>query len=74
MIKDIETSKVDSSAISEVGYDPESKTLRIVFPSGAIWDYVNVSQQRYDAFIGAPSIGSYFAKQIRGEFLGNRVD
>jgi hypothetical protein len=70
----IEMQRVDSSAVAELGYDPETKTLRVVFPSGAVWDYSNVSQQRYDALVGAPSIGKYYSKEIRAGYLGKRVD
>jgi len=60
--------QVDSSAIRSMGYDPESRTLEVEFQSGSVYDYFGVSSRLWKSFQGAPSKGSFFAREIRGRF------
>ena len=62
-----------SSNITSVGYDPQSETLEIEFTSGSVYQYYNVPQSIYDAFLKAPSAGQFFAYQIRNAFPYSRV-
>ena len=62
-----------SSNIVSFGYDASSETLEIEFMSGAIYQYYNVPQPIYDAFLAAPSAGKFFAHQIRNAFPYSRV-
>lgn len=69
-MKPIPMMSVTSSQINSVGYHADSKTLAIEFKSGAEWDgshyrYANVEQETYDGLMKAPSVGSYFYKNIR---------
>lgn len=65
---------VSSSNISEVGYDPETKTLRVKFKKGGMWDYFDVSAEEHEAFISAPSIGKHFLSNIRFDKAGQSVN
>ena len=56
---------VKSSAISEIGYDKELKTLSVRFLHGGQYDYPNVPEEEFKRFVGAPSIGRYYNKYIR---------
>lgn len=60
---------VQSSQIHSAGYSPEHKTLALVFKNksglSAEYQYPNVSQEQYDAFKGAESLGSHFGKHIK---------
>ncbi len=61
---------VDSSQISEVGYDAASKTLGIRFKAGSRsaaseYHYSNVPPMVHRAMITAESVGEYFAEEIR---------
>lgn len=60
--------KVNSSAISEIGYDRTKGTLRIVFNSGSKYDYIGVSEAEYKNFVSAPSIGRYYNMKIRSNY------
>jgi hypothetical protein len=64
---------VSSSNIVSVGYDAPSETLEIEFMSGSVYQYYNVPQSIYDAFIAAPSAGQFFAYQIKNAFPYSRV-
>ena len=50
---------VQSSMISSVGYDVAKKVLRVVFDSGAVWEYSGVPKKVYDDLLAAGSKGSY---------------
>ncbi len=51
--------------ITEVGYDPETQTLEILFSSGGIYSYAAVPPEIHDKLIHAESPGSYFAIHVR---------
>lgn len=58
---------VESSNIKAIGYDPDSQTLHVEFKSGGKYEYSDVSAEEHQKFIGAPSVGSHFAKHIRAK-------
>lgn len=64
---------VSSSNIVSAGYDAPSETLEIEFMSGAVYQYYNVPQSIYDAFIAAPSAGQFLSFQIKNAFPYSRV-
>lgn len=47
---------VSSSRISSVGW--ENNVMEVGFPDGAVYQYYNVSQTEYNAFLNSPSLGS----------------
>lgn len=60
---------VDSSALSAVGYDVDSKTLAVRFnSSGKLWHYIGVTPNDYQALMKSDSIGRAFSKDIKGQF------
>jgi hypothetical protein len=69
----MERKSVASSAIAEVGYDPETKVLEVGFPSKAVWRYADVPQEVFDKFMRAESLGRFFASDIRANYKAERV-
>lgn len=63
-MKQIDTHKVTSSQIAEIGWSND--TLRVVFARGGVYDYSDVSEELYRKFENADSIGSFFYKNIKG--------
>lgn len=59
---------VNSSNINSVGYDIRTKTLRIEFHGGSIYEYYNVPEHVYAALMSAPSHGSYFHQNIKNNY------
>jgi hypothetical protein len=59
---------VKSSNLRAVGYDATSQTLEIEFTSGVAWAYVDVPPEAHSELMAADSVGSYFARNIRGKF------
>lgn len=62
----IHMTPVESSQIKSIGYDPAHQTLAIVFTRGeAEYHYPNVTQDQFDAFKGADSLGVHFGKHFK---------
>lgn len=60
---------VTSSNIEAVGYDTDAQTMAVQFKGGKPpYHYANVPADVHEAFMAAESIGSHFAKFIRGNF------
>ena len=57
--------KVDSSNLASVGYDPAKQILEIEFNHGGIYQYFDVPLDEYDGLMAADSHGSYFYHNIR---------
>jgi hypothetical protein len=56
---------VDSSAVSEVGYDADRHVLRLEYTNGRIYDYFNVPQTAYDELLAAESVGEFVNLDIK---------
>lgn len=64
---------VTSSNIVSIGYDLGSSTLEIEFKDGRIYQYFDVPEAIFHDLIGAPSVGSYFHREVRGRFQYARL-
>ncbi|WP_374445818.1 KTSC domain-containing protein [Epilithonimonas sp.] len=62
-----------SSVINSYAYLEDKKTLRIVYQSGAVYDYLNVSQKIFEEFRSAFSKGVYLNKIIKPKFKFKKV-
>ncbi len=60
--------KVNSTNLSAVGYDSETKILTIEFNDGGLYEYYDVPQNIYDELMSAPSKGSFFHRFIRNTY------
>jgi len=61
----MQRTRVSSSNIASVGYDPESQVLEVEFHGGGVYRYSSVPARVYDAFLRAPSKGSYFHSHVK---------
>ena len=64
---------VSSSNIVSAGYEPSSETLEVEFANGGVYQYYNVPQSIYEAFLAAASKGQFFNSQIKDRFPYARV-
>jgi hypothetical protein len=60
---------VKSMNLAEVGYDPLTTTMEVVFCADRRWVYTykHVGMIKFVKLITAPSIGQYFDKHIRAK-------
>lgn len=61
----MEMVRVNSSAISAVGYDPVTNRMKITFKQGKTYDFCRVPLNSYQGLINAPSKGGYFDRVIK---------
>jgi len=62
-----------SSVINRYSYLEDKKILRIVYQSGAVYDYLNVSQNIFDEFRSAFSKGIFLNKVIKPKFKFRKI-
>jgi hypothetical protein len=60
--------RVNSSAILSVGYDVNSRRMKIQFQQGHSYDFCNVPQNIYDGLMRAASKGVYYNDNIKDRF------
>ncbi len=63
-----------SSVINRFSYQEDKKILRIVYQSGAVYDYLNVSQNIFDEFKSAFSKGVFLNKVIKPKFKFKKIN
>lgn len=64
---------VSSSSIASIGYNARTETLEVEFVTGRVYSYRGVEKQTYEAFMTAPSKGTFFNEGIRGAYSFFRV-
>ncbi|UAY52870.1 KTSC domain-containing protein [Ferruginibacter albus] len=63
-----------SSVISTTYYDSSTATLRIIYLSGAVYDYLNVPEKVFTAMRKAISKGSFLNKYIKGYYEFKKIN
>jgi lysyl-tRNA synthetase class 2 len=58
----------ESSVIRSADYDPEARTLDVVFTAGRHYRYFGVPESEYGGLITASSAGAYFNAHIRDQY------
>lgn len=62
-----------STVVASFSYDHESQTLKVVFRSGMVYDYINVPREKYEEMRNAFSKGSYLNTEIKGKYRYRKV-
>ncbi len=63
-----------SSVVYTFTYDAEKRTLRIVFVTGMVYNYLTVPENIYYAMKNSFSKGIYFNQHIKGEYECEKVN
>ena len=70
----MELRNVTSSNLTQVGYDNNRNVLRVVFATGAAYDYHNVDEQMYRHLLQSPSKGRFFHQYIKNRYNYEAVE
>jgi len=70
---EIEMIPVASSNIESIGYDVGTQILRVRFLTGAMYEYKNVPVMEFEQLKSAPSVGSYFNRNIARNYPYEKV-
>jgi hypothetical protein len=62
---EMKRSRVSSSAVASVGYDPRTWTLEVEFVSAEVYRYFDVDPAEVDALRRSKSKGRYINEQIK---------
>ena len=65
--------KVNSSSISELGYDEETKEMIILFMNGIKYLYKDFPIEVYKNLLFADSKGAYFSRYIRPLYKQQKI-
>lgn len=58
--------QVESSRITEMGYEAETATIFVRFTDGVSWSYCEVPPEVWEEFLAAPSKGSFIHQVLNG--------
>ena len=67
MIKE-QTTTVDSSMINKYVYNFATKTLKVEFNGGSLYEYSNVESDLYDELCKSESTGKFFNEKIKNNY------
>jgi hypothetical protein len=59
---------VQSSTVAEVGYDPATMTLEVVFQNSTVYQYFDVPELVFQELIHADSVGRFLNAQIKNNY------
>ena len=57
-----------SSAIAAVGYDPQTRRMKITFTQGHTYDFCGVPRHVHAGVMRAPSKGAYYNEHIKDRY------
>lgn len=63
----------EMSAVRWVEFDRATRTLRVAFESGAVYDFADVPEHLYDDLARSPVRDEFFHQNIRDDFASVRV-
>ena len=75
----VELFAVESSNLAGIGYDQAAEVLAVEFKprsgrqKGPIFHYEGVKQAVFDDLVNAVSVGSFYARNIKGKYSAKRV-
>jgi len=69
----IEMHSVVSSNVKEIGYDERSRTLRVGFKSGSIYEYSNVPSEKFRGLRDSVSKTTYLNQHIKGQYPYRKI-
>ncbi len=64
---------VTSTSVVEIGYEPASGTLEVLFRNGARYRYFDVPAEEHEALLAAESIGTYVNRRIKPAYRCEEV-
>jgi len=64
---------VESTSLDSIGYDSAEQKLEVEFKHGAVYEYLDVPAEVFEAFLAADSKGSFFNSDIKNSYDFVRV-
>lgn len=71
-MKNINFTPIESSNIESVGYDENTSSLYVTYPSGT-YKYDGVVKSVYESLLTSPSKGRFMNENIKGQYTYSKV-
>jgi hypothetical protein len=62
-----------STSIKELNYNPRSLTLKVTFKTGRAYEYYGVPPLAWEIALFSESVGSFYQKQIKGNYPSTKI-
>ena len=69
----MELQAVDSSNVSQIGYNADDQVLVVIFNNGSTYNYYDVTPAEWESFQNSGSKGKYLAEHIKGHKSYDKV-
>jgi len=66
--------EVESANIKAIGYDPNTRTLRVQFKATSAYDFKGPGPEVFSAFMASDSKGRFFFTEIKGKYDSVKLD
>jgi len=73
IVSHIKRAPVESSALATIGYSKEIRALEIEFRNGAVYRYLEVAPEIYEALLNARSKARFYDENIRHKYRSLHV-
>lgn len=64
---------MNSSSLASIGYSPTQGALEVEFKHGAVYRYLDVPTNVFEAFMAAESKGTFFNQAVKNTYSYQRV-
>ena len=71
-MKNINFTPIESSNIESVGYDENTSSLYVKYPSGT-YKYDGVGKSVYESLLTSPSKGRFMNENIKGQYQYSKI-
>ena len=69
----MERTPLESKAVLSAGYDPDACVLEVEFPSGEIYQYLEVPAEVHAWFLRVPAQGAFLNRFVKDRYEFRRV-
>jgi hypothetical protein len=70
----IELVPVQSTSLAAIGYDAPTRTLRVAFRSGGLYDYAEVAREVYEGLLASqPHPWTHWGRHVTSAYRYRRV-
>ena len=65
---------VESEALKKVGYDADTRTMRVQFEHGGVYEASDIPPEKHADLMAAEHKGKHFVLNLRHRYQWNRVE
>ena len=70
----MQLARVKSSNVHSIGYDQKTRSLRVHYLNGGLYEFRGVQPEEHKALMAAKSKGSHLAQKISKSYKGTKIN